>query len=172
MALGLPEKNETRLDDLPTDTISAVQFCPSQHNGRLLMVSSWDGSIRVYDSESNKKRHIFEIGEPVLDCCFSVSADVSGGTVMWYLKQGNWCASSTMLKTISRSHQQFKTAHKVSVHVLWGGFASAMNWLVNWFSSQNGKRTSYGHGDPKQHLDLFSSFLQMATATLKWLSLL
>jgi cell cycle arrest protein BUB3 len=68
-----PEKNEQRLQDSPSDTISSVKFCPSTSSGRLLMVSSWDGTVRVYDAEQNTKRHQFEIGEPVLDCCFSVS---------------------------------------------------------------------------------------------------
>ena len=64
---------ERRIHDSATDTVSAVRFCPSQSNGRLLMVSSWDGVVRIHDTEQNVKRHQFEIGEPVLDCCFSVS---------------------------------------------------------------------------------------------------
>lgn len=35
------------------------------------MVSSWDGTVRIHDTDNNTKRHQFEIGEPVLDCCFS-----------------------------------------------------------------------------------------------------
>ena len=67
------EKNEIRLADGPNDTISAVRFSPSISNGRLLMVSSWDGTVRIHDTDNNTKRHQFEIGEPVLDCCFSVT---------------------------------------------------------------------------------------------------
>ena len=68
-----PDKNESRLLNPPQDTISSVKFCPSTSSGRLLMVSSWDGTVRVYDADHNIKRHQFDIGEPVLDCCFSVS---------------------------------------------------------------------------------------------------
>ncbi|XP_055331051.1 mitotic checkpoint protein BUB3-like [Paramacrobiotus metropolitanus] len=68
---ALPDKNEINLDEPPSDTISSVRFCPSASNGRLLMVGSWDCTVRVYDTELNRKRHQFDVGEPVLDCCFS-----------------------------------------------------------------------------------------------------
>uniref|UniRef100_A0A1I8JC31 WD_REPEATS_REGION domain-containing protein n=1 Tax=Macrostomum lignano TaxID=282301 RepID=A0A1I8JC31_9PLAT len=63
-------QTEVRLKEPPEDGISAVKFQPNscQH----LLVSSWDGSVRLYDVNKNSLRSTYYHQQPVLDCDFSV----------------------------------------------------------------------------------------------------
>ncbi|XP_067951517.1 mitotic checkpoint protein BUB3-like [Watersipora subatra] len=56
------------LKNPPTDGISAVKFQPQSSN--LLLVSSWDNGVRLYDVNSNTLRMQYNHTAPVLDCCF------------------------------------------------------------------------------------------------------
>ncbi|GBG90584.1 hypothetical protein CBR_g50927 [Chara braunii] len=51
----------------PTDGITSLRF--SNHTDNLI-VSSWDGNVRLYDVSSNVLRGCFAHMGPVLDCCF------------------------------------------------------------------------------------------------------
>jgi len=51
----------------PNDGITNVTFCP---NTQLLLVSSWDSSVRVYDVTQNLLRTQYRHKAGVLDCCF------------------------------------------------------------------------------------------------------
>lgn len=52
----------------PSDGITKVEFAPGSE--RLLLVSSWDMSVNLYDVEGNKKLVTYRHECPVLDVCF------------------------------------------------------------------------------------------------------
>jgi len=62
--------NEFKLNNCPTDGISAVKFSPT--TSQFLLASSWDLSVRLYDISENSLRCKYDHKSPVLDCCFSV----------------------------------------------------------------------------------------------------
>jgi len=59
---------EHELTSPPTDGISNVVFA---NNADLLLVSSWDKGVRLYDVKKNQLRQRYEHKAPVLDCAFS-----------------------------------------------------------------------------------------------------
>ena len=63
--------NEFKLENPPSDGISAVKFGPN--SAQFLLVSSWDTTVRLYDIVSNNMRIKYNHSSPVLDCCFHVS---------------------------------------------------------------------------------------------------
>lgn len=72
---------ELRLYDPPKQIISSVCFSPSQSQGIYLLASSWDGSVRLYNLETNAKKLQFDLGCPQLDCTFMDPLhSASGGT--------------------------------------------------------------------------------------------
>ena len=72
-SMGVAEENE--VNDPPHDGVTTVQYFPSTNNIDSLLVSSWDGSLRVYDTARNscvyKWTNIDDV--PLLDCCWSNS---------------------------------------------------------------------------------------------------
>lgn len=65
-------RTEFKLNNAPTDGISAVKFGPN--SSQFLLVSSWDNFVRLYDVNANNLRVNYEHdGHPVLDCCFQVT---------------------------------------------------------------------------------------------------
>ena len=67
-AINLDINVEFALKNPPTDGISAVKFQPN--SSHLLLVSSWDTGVRLYDINSNTLRMQYNHAAPVLDCCF------------------------------------------------------------------------------------------------------
>jgi len=64
-------RSEYRLKSPPTDPISTVQFVPK--SSTILLVSSWDSYVRVYDVDNNvMRKKIFHDGEAVLDLTIAV----------------------------------------------------------------------------------------------------
>lgn len=63
-------RSEYQLQSPPTDAISSVRFGPL--SSQFLLVSSWDGNVRLYDVQSNNLRMMYSHERPVLDCCFQV----------------------------------------------------------------------------------------------------
>ena len=61
--------SEYKLNNCPTDGISAVKFSPT--GSQFLLTSSWDSSLRLYDITANTQRFQYDHNCPVLDCCFS-----------------------------------------------------------------------------------------------------
>ena len=61
-------KTEYQLKTPPEDGITAVEFCP--HSPGLLLVSSWDKTVRLYDVTSNTQRAAVSSSLPVLDCAW------------------------------------------------------------------------------------------------------
>lgn len=69
--MGVEAPNEFKLNNPPTDGVSAVKFSPV--SPQFLLVSSWDSSVRLYDTNNNSMRIKYTHSAPVLDCCFYVS---------------------------------------------------------------------------------------------------
>lgn len=71
-------RTEFKLQNTPDDTISSVKFGPN--SVQFLLVSSWDGTVRLYDVTSNTMRLKYMHDHPVLDCCFQDAVhSYSGG---------------------------------------------------------------------------------------------
>jgi cell cycle arrest protein BUB3 len=62
----------------PTDGISTVKFAPNEN---LLLASSWDTSVRLYDPIRNEPRAKYNHKASVLACCFSDSAHAFSGGI-------------------------------------------------------------------------------------------
>ncbi len=54
------------LGKAPSDIISRAMFADNQH----LLVSSWDKSLYLYDTDRNHCVYSFATDAPVLDCAF------------------------------------------------------------------------------------------------------
>lgn len=67
----MDKKSEIQINNAPTDAISSVKFGPTSN--QFLLVSSWDGSVRLYDTVNNIQRQKYVHDAPVLDCAFQVS---------------------------------------------------------------------------------------------------
>jgi hypothetical protein len=67
----MKSQTEYKLKSPPEDAISSVKFGPNTN--QFLLVSSWDGTVRLYDVTTNNLRHKYAHESPVLDCCFTVS---------------------------------------------------------------------------------------------------
>jgi len=58
--------NEYELTPAPKDGITALAI----QDNKLLLVSSWDSHVRLYDLQSNTEKTSFNHKSGVLDCCF------------------------------------------------------------------------------------------------------
>lgn len=67
----MDKKNEIQLNNAPSDVISSCKFAPNSN--QFLLVSSWDCTVRLYDTANNSARQKFSHEAPVLDCAFQVS---------------------------------------------------------------------------------------------------
>lgn len=67
----MDKKNEIQLNNAPSDVISSCKFAPNSN--QFLLVSSWDCSVRLYDTANNSVRQKFLHEAPVLDCAFQVN---------------------------------------------------------------------------------------------------
>eukprot|EP00462_Mataza_sp_D1_P026224 CAMPEP_0175145434 /NCGR_PEP_ID=MMETSP0087-20121206/14765_1 /TAXON_ID=136419 /ORGANISM="Unknown Unknown, Strain D1" /LENGTH=336 /DNA_ID=CAMNT_0016430173 /DNA_START=20 /DNA_END=1030 /DNA_ORIENTATION=- len=69
---------EHELKDAPTDGVTSNVFANSSD---LLMVSSWDKGVRLYDARKNVLKHSYEHQAAVLDCAFTAddAKGFSGG---------------------------------------------------------------------------------------------
>lgn len=67
----MDKKTEAQLQNPPTDIISSVKFGPN--SSQFLLVTSWDCTVRLYDTVNNTSRQKFTHDAPVLDCAFQVS---------------------------------------------------------------------------------------------------
>lgn len=66
----MARKTEVQISYPPSDVISAIKFAPN--NNQFLIVSSWDGLLRLYDVINNSLRQKYHHNCPVLDVCFQV----------------------------------------------------------------------------------------------------
>ena len=67
----MAKKTETKLENCPTDTISAVKFLPKSSS--FLGASSWDCHLRLYDVNTNVLKADSVHETPILDFAFHVS---------------------------------------------------------------------------------------------------
>ncbi|XP_055319819.1 mitotic checkpoint protein BUB3 [Sitodiplosis mosellana] len=73
----MDKKNEIQLNNAPSDVISSCKFAPNSN--QFLLVSSWDCTVRLYDTVSNASRQKFSHEAPVLDCTFQDAVHVASG---------------------------------------------------------------------------------------------
>ncbi len=59
----------------PGESVSQLAFSPRANEQGLLLVSSWDTTLRLYDVGANASKATYMFDAPLLDCCF----DASGG---------------------------------------------------------------------------------------------
>ncbi|KAI8499538.1 PREDICTED: mitotic checkpoint protein BUB3-like [Branchiostoma belcheri] len=91
--------NEFKLNNCPADGISAVKFSPT--SSQLLLVSSWDCSVRLYDVSGNNLRNKYEHSSAVLDCCFYDPVHPYSGGLDQMLKT---CDLNTSQETVVGNH--------------------------------------------------------------------
>jgi len=70
-------RTEFKLKTPPEDGITRVTFSPS--SPQLLLASSWDKTVRIYDISSNIQRVAYTHSMPVLDCAFKDQVRVLSG---------------------------------------------------------------------------------------------
>jgi cell cycle arrest protein BUB3 len=86
-------ENEFALAEPPKDGVSAIRFAPSSSPSTLL-VSSWDKTVGLHDTQSNMRRACVTLPAPVLDCDFmgdgerAVSCAMDGGVRLHGLASG------------------------------------------------------------------------------------
>lgn len=75
----LPTAKDRALPAPPTDGITGLSF--SRTSPQLLLASSWDSTVRLYDAARGEALATLSLDSSVLDCCFSGdgAAAVSGG---------------------------------------------------------------------------------------------
>ena len=95
----MPMKLEFELSEPPTDGITRVTFCPVS-NAPLLLCSSWDNHVRLYDVANNAMRADYTHSYAVLDCTFSDPNHSFSGSVDGVLKGYDFTArAETVLGT-------------------------------------------------------------------------
>ncbi|KAK5583739.1 hypothetical protein RB653_005337 [Dictyostelium firmibasis] len=67
----------------PSDGISSVNFCPNSVN---LLVTSWDNTVRCYDTQNNVQKWQYSHKGPVMDGCFPEKNKVFSGDVFGSVK--------------------------------------------------------------------------------------
>ncbi|KAG4073962.1 hypothetical protein HA402_014167 [Bradysia odoriphaga] len=72
-------KSEFVLKNLPSDYISSIKF--HRKFGDLLLVSSWDCAVRLYDVDSNALRFKWVTADPILDSLFLGPSHIAYGGV-------------------------------------------------------------------------------------------
>ncbi|CAK4082190.1 unnamed protein product [Aphanomyces euteiches] len=84
---------EIQLIPAPSDSISCVRFSPDTSD--LLLVSSWDNTLSLYDVPSNRLRLKAEVGNPLLSCTFgpdrtrAFSGGLHGAVAQYDLEQNS-----------------------------------------------------------------------------------
>lgn len=99
--MGVEAPNEFKLNNPPTDGVSAVKFSPV--SPQFLLVSSWDCSVRLYDTNNNSMRIKYTHSAPVLDCCFYDTVHSYSGGLDKALKTYDF---NTSTETIVGQHEQ------------------------------------------------------------------
>lgn len=73
----MARKTEIQIQYAPSDVISALKFEPT--NNQFLIASSWDCSVRLYDTVNNNMRQKYLHNSPVLDVAFQDSTHTASG---------------------------------------------------------------------------------------------
>ena len=64
---------QTELASPPSDSVSAVKFCPTVSSAPLLLSTSWDCTARLHDADANALLACIPHPSPLLDACWSPS---------------------------------------------------------------------------------------------------
>lgn len=70
---------EIKLNNAPADVISSISFGVNCNN--FLLVTSWDQTVRFYDTNANIMRKMHKAASPILDGCFQVLYTYSTGII-------------------------------------------------------------------------------------------
>ncbi|KAI9312160.1 WD40-repeat-containing domain protein [Dichotomocladium elegans] len=92
---------QIEIADPPRDGISSVNFCP--FDARLLLATSWDTTVSLYDVELNQKRAQFDHKSAVLDACFASSNVAYSGGLDKQIKMLNF---ETKTDSVIGSHDE------------------------------------------------------------------
>lgn len=69
--------SELKLSNAPEDLISSLKFSPT--NPQLLLVSSWDSHVRLYNIAEDDVKVNHKLEAPLLDCCFMDASNIISG---------------------------------------------------------------------------------------------
>lgn len=94
--MQMPLKLEFELSSAPSDGITRVTFS-SASTSPLLLASSWDGSVRLYDVAQNSLQHTFHHQYAVLDCCFADNTRAFSGGLDRKLKMFDFAGQQESL---------------------------------------------------------------------------
>lgn len=70
LLLIMRKGSEFKLNNLPSDYISSIKFHKTYNH--LLLVSSWDCAVRLYDTDANSLKYTWPTDDPNLDALFMV----------------------------------------------------------------------------------------------------
>ena len=87
---------EYGLTNCPTDGISHVAFQPSADSS-LMICSSWDKNVRLYDVKTNILRSSYLHKGAVLDCCFLDQTRVASGGLDRIVKVHDFASQQEMI---------------------------------------------------------------------------
>lgn len=82
------------LSDPPTDGITGLGFCGDTS---LLLASSWDGTVRIYDAAADRLNGMFVHGAPVLDATFEGEGVIYSGGLDGTVKRYDFFAGQETL---------------------------------------------------------------------------
>eukprot|EP00887_Chlorella_sp_A99_P005513 scaffold1.g5513.t1 len=82
------------LSDPPTDGITGLGFCGDTS---LLLASSWDGTVRIYDAAADRLNGTFVHGAPVLDATFEGEGVIYSGGLDGTVKRYDFFAGQETL---------------------------------------------------------------------------
>jgi cell cycle arrest protein BUB3 len=87
--------SELQINEPPSDAISKVSFCPE--SSKHLLVSSWDGSVRLYDISSNTLKHTYTHSRAVLDCFYKSESQAYSAGLDKQLKMFDFSAQKELV---------------------------------------------------------------------------
>ena len=114
----MAKSNDEELSEAPGDGITKLCFSPTVPS--LLLCSSWDKSVRLFDTLLNRTKFSYFHSEPVLDCVLdSNSKCISGGldnTVMEFVFELVECLIGRVDVATERKNQLY--AHEDAVKAI------------------------------------------------------
>ena len=126
--------SEIEIRDSPTDGISAVKF--GHFSDTLLIVSSWDSSVYLYDAVENVSKAKFPFDSALLDCCFGYSSTLAftGGLSRRVIE----LELNTVQSRVLGSHDEAvkcvipckETGNTINTDFLYGNCRTFILWIV------------------------------------------
>uniref|UniRef100_A0A0A9WLL1 Mitotic checkpoint protein BUB3 n=1 Tax=Lygus hesperus TaxID=30085 RepID=A0A0A9WLL1_LYGHE len=127
MTLGESSRGEFRLNYSTEETISAVKF--GRASPQFLLISSWDGSVTLFDTHANNVRIKYEHSMPVLDACFQDAVHAFSGGLDNTLKMFDLNSNTeTVLGTHSNAVKVVEYVQEVNCILSGGWDAQVKMW--------------------------------------------